>query len=404
MHIKTLTVSALNNYVKKILDSDFILSNISVKGELSNFKHHSSGHLYFSLKDDYSKINCIMFRSQAAQLKFMPENGMKVVLKGRISVYEKDGTYQMYCTDMVQEGLGELYLKFQQLKDKLESEGLFDLEHKRPVPKYPRRIGVITSPTGAAVRDIINVASRRNKGVDILLYPSLVQGESSSEDLIRGINTLNKYEDIDVIILARGGGSIEELWSFNDEKLAYAVFNSKKPVITGVGHETDFTIVDFVSDRRAPTPSAAAEIAVPNISETLLNINGYKKLLISSLSRLIQDEKSKVNFLYKSLQVNSPQNYVINQYNYIDKLNNTLYHNTKLKLSINKEYLSKLYEILQSKNPLNILNRGYAVIEDLDENVISEVVRLKQQEQVKVILKDGNIRLRICEIDAKADK
>lgn len=404
MHIKTLTVSALNNYVKKILDSDFILSNISVKGELSNFKHHSSGHLYFSLKDDYSKINCIMFRSQAAQLKFMPENGMKVVLKGRISVYEKDGTYQMYCTDMVQEGLGELYLKFQQLKDKLEREGLFDLEHKRPIPKYPRRIGIITSPTGAAVRDIINVASRRNKGVDILLYPALVQGENSSEDLIRGINTLNKCEDIDVIILARGGGSIEELWSFNDEKLAYAVYNSKKPIITGVGHETDFTIVDFVSDRRAPTPSAAAELAVPNAAETLLNINGYKKLLISSLTRLIQDEKSKVNFLYKSLQVNSPQNYVINQYNYIDKLNNTLYHNTKLKLSINKEYLSKLYEILQSKNPLNILNRGYAMIEDLDENVISEVERLKQQEQVKVILKDGNIRLRISEIDAKSAK
>ncbi|GLC32434.1 exodeoxyribonuclease VII large subunit [Clostridium omnivorum] len=404
MHIKTLTVSALNNYVKKILDSDFILSNISVKGELSNFKHHSSGHLYFSLKDDYSKINCIMFRSQASQLKFMPENGMKVVLKGRISVYEKDGTYQMYCTDMVQEGLGELYLKFQQLKDMLEREGLFDLDHKRPIPKYPRRIGVITSPTGAAVRDIINVASRRNKGVDILLYPALVQGENSSEDLIRGINALNKCEDIDVIILARGGGSIEELWSFNDEKLAYAVYNSKKPVITGVGHETDFTIVDFVSDRRAPTPSAAAELAVPNTAETLLNINGYKKLLISSLSRLIQDEKSKINFLYKSLQVNSPQNYVINQYNYIDKLNNTLYHNTKLKLSINKEYLSKLYEILQSKNPLNILNRGYAVIEDLDENVISEVERLKQQEQVKVILKDGNIRLKISEIDAKSGK
>lgn len=404
MHIKTLTVSALNNYVKKILDSDFILSNISVKGELSNFKHHSSGHLYFSLKDDYSKINCIMFRSQASQLKFMPENGMKVVLKGRISVYEKDGTYQMYCTDMVQEGLGELYIKFQQLKDKLEREGLFDLEHKRPIPKYPRRIGVITSPTGAAVRDIINVASRRNKGVDILLYPALVQGENSSEDLIRGINALNKCEDIDVIILARGGGSIEELWSFNDEKLAYAVYNSKKPVITGVGHETDFTIVDFVSDRRAPTPSAAAELAVPNTAETLLNINGYKKLLISSLSRLIKDEKSKVNFLYKSLQVNSPQNYVINQYNYIDKLNNTLYHNTKLKLSINKEYLSKLYEILQSKNPLNILNRGYAVIEDLDENIISEVERLKQQEQVKVILKDGNIRLKISEIDAKSAK
>lgn len=399
MYIKTLTVSSLNNYVKKIMDSDFILSNVSVKGELSNFKQHSSGHLYFSLKDDYSKINCIMFRSQASQLKFMPESGMKVVLKGRISVYEKDGTYQLYCTDMVQEGLGELYLAFQQLKEKLEREGLFDLEHKKPIPKYPRRIGVITSPTGAAVRDIINVASRRNRGVEILLYPALVQGGNSSEDLIKGINTLNKCDDIDVIILARGGGSIEELWSFNNENLAYAVYNSKKPIITGVGHETDFTIVDFVSDRRAPTPSAAAEIAVPNIDETMTYVNGYKSLLISNLLRLFQDEKSKVNFLFKSLQVNSPANYVINQYSYIDKLYNTLYHNTKLKLSIDKEYLSKLYEILQSKNPLNILNRGYAVIEDLSSNVISEIEKLKNEEQIKVILKDGNLKLKISEID-----
>jgi exodeoxyribonuclease VII large subunit len=400
MHIKTLTVSALNNYVKKIIDSDFILANISVKGELSNFKQHSSGHLYFSLKDDYSKINCIMFRSNAGQLKFMPENGMKVVLKGRISVYEKDGTYQIYCTDMVQEGLGELYLKFQQLKERLEEEGLFDLEHKRPIPKYPRKIGVITSPTGAAVRDIINVASRRNRGVDILLYPALVQGENSSEDIIRGINTLSKFEDVDVIILARGGGSIEELWSFNNEKLAYAVYNSKKPIITGVGHETDFTIVDFVSDRRAPTPSAAAEIAVPNNDDTINYVSGCKKLLTTNLSRLIQDEKNKVNLLYKSLQVSSPANYVINQYNYIDKLNNTLYHNTKLKLSINKEYLSKLYEILQSKNPLNILNRGYAVIEDLNKNVISEVERLKSEENINVILKDGSLRLKISKSDS----
>ncbi len=258
MYIKTLSVSSLNSYVKKMIDADFILNNLNIKGEISNFKMHSSGHLYFSLKDENSKINCIMFKTYANNLNFKPKDGESVIIKGKVSVYEKDGAYQLYCYEMKQEGIGELYLAFQDLKNKLEKQGLFELKHKRPIPRFPKRIGIITSPTGAAVRDIIHVSRRRNKSIELLLYPALVQGENASEDIIRGLDLLNKIENIDVIILARGGGSIEELWAFNNEKLANAIFNSKKPVITGVGHETDFTIADFVSDMRAPTPSAAA--------------------------------------------------------------------------------------------------------------------------------------------------
>ncbi len=262
MHIKTLTVSQLNRYVKNTLDADFILNNASVKGEISNLKIHSSGHIYFSLKDGGSKINCVMFKSYAYKLKFVPENGMDIVVEGNVSVYEKEGSYQLYCKAMKREGIGDLYIAFEELKEKLKKEGLFDDAHKKEIPRFPKKVGVITSPTGAALRDIINVTKRRNKGIELLIYPALVQGIDASKTIIEGIKILNKVEDVDIIILARGGGSIEELWAFNNEELAYEIYSSKKPIITGVGHETDFTIVDFVSDRRAPTPSAAAEIAV----------------------------------------------------------------------------------------------------------------------------------------------
>lgn len=262
MHVKTLTVSQLNRYVKNTLDADFILNNASVKGEISNLKIHSSGHIYFSLKDEGSKINCVMFKSYAYKLNFNLENGMNIIAHGNVSVYGKEGSYQLYVKEMKREGIGDLYIAFEKLKEKLKNEGLFDESNKKEIPRFCKKIGgVITSPTGAALRDIINVTKRRNKGIELLIYPALVQGTDASKTLVDGIKTLNKVEDVDIIILARGGGSIEELWAFNNEDLAYTIYNSKKPIITGVGHETDFTIVDFVSDRRAPTPSAAAEIA-----------------------------------------------------------------------------------------------------------------------------------------------
>jgi len=392
MYIKTLSVSALNNYIKKTLDADFILNNLSIKGEISNLKLHSSGHMYFSLKDEGSKINCIMFKTYTSSLKFLPKDGDSVVVKGKVSVYEKDGAYQLYCQEITQEGLGELYIAFQKLKEKLEKAGLFDEKRKKPIPKYPRRIGVITSPTGAAVRDIINVSTRRYKGVNMLIYPALVQGYNASEDIIKGIETLNQIEDIDVIILARGGGSLEELWAFNNEELAYEVYNSKKPIITGVGHETDFTIVDFVSDRRAPTPSAAAEMAVPNMEELLRGINTYETALNTSIINTFKDYNNKIESLRKTLYLNSPANFIVNQYNYIDRLQDTITYKMKLILQNKKENLGKLNSILDAHNPLKVLNKGYAMIQDSDGKIISEKKDLKENKEFLITLKDGKLK------------
>jgi exodeoxyribonuclease VII large subunit len=394
MFIKTLTVSALNNYIKKIMDNDFILGNLSIKGEISNFKLHSSGHLYFSLKDDGGKINCIMFRNNAEKLKFMPKDGDKVIVRGRVSVYQKDGAYQLYCEEMNIEGLGELYVEFEKMKTKLENQGLFDIEHKKPIPSYAKKIGVITSPTGAAIRDIINVSKRRNPHIELIIYPALVQGNNAAPDIIKGISELNKYKDMDVIILARGGGSIEELWCFNEENVAKAIFDSKIPIITGVGHETDFTIADFVSDRRAPTPSAAAEIAVFNLAELNNQIINYKNTIETAFYNKIENRRSKVHVLRKSLELNSPANFIINEYTHIDSSKSLLEFKINNKIKINKEKLGRLNSLLSAHNPLNVLNKGYAVIEDLKDNIVAEVKVLEELNEFKVILKDGNINIK----------
>lgn len=397
MYIKTLTVSALNNYIKKVLDNDFILSNSNITGEISNFKIHSSGHIYFSLKDEHSKINCIMFRSAAKGLNFMPENGMKVVVKGRVSVYEKDGAYQLYCDEMKPEGMGELYIAFEKLKSKLQNEGLFDEEHKRPIPAYANKIGVITSPTGAAIRDIINVTKRRNRNVELVIYPALVQGINASKDIIKGIENLNRIEDIDIIILARGGGSIEELWCFNDESLALAVYNSKKPIITGVGHEIDYTIVDFVGDRRAPTPSAAAEIAVFNLQEFKSKILSYKNTMSAIINMILIEKKSKLDLMKKNLSTNSPRVRIVNEYNNIDRLREIINIKIKRRIEKDKERLGKASALLSAHNPLNILNKGYAIIEDNNRNVISNIGVLKEAGSIKVTLKDGSTEIMLAD-------
>lgn len=395
MFIKTITVSALNNYIKKTMDSDFILKNLSIKGEISNFKLHSSGHIYFTLKDEGSKINCIMFRSNAISLKFIPKDGEAVLVKGKVSVYEKDGTYQLYCEEMTQFGLGELYIKYQELKNKLESQGLFEIQHKRSLPKYPQKVGIVTSPTGAAVRDIINVSRSRNESIDILIYPALVQGLNASEDIIRGIEYLNSLKEVDLIILARGGGSIEELWAFNDEKLAHAIYNSSKPIISGIGHETDFTIADFVCDKRASTPSQAAELAVPSVKEIEIVLNSYKNKISSSVNSYLTSLSSRVENSNKTLKLNSPMNYIINQYNYIDRLQDKINHKIKVKLQTEKEQLSKMNAILNAHNPLKVLNKGYSLIEDINGSIISELRVLKEKDKVRIRLKDGNTFARV---------
>lgn len=389
MYSKIITVSTLNNYIKKTLDNDFILRNANVKGELSNVKIHSSGHIYFSLKDNSSKINCVMFKSNANSLTFIPENGMNVLVNGRISVYEKEGVYQLYCDGMEIDGVGNLYIEFEKLKRKLEEEGLFDFENKIDIPMFPRKIGVITSSTGAAIRDIINVTRRRNNKVDILIYPSLVQGINAKYDIVKGIEKLNSITDIDVIILARGGGSIEELWAFNEEIVARAIAKSKKPIVTGIGHETDFTISDFVSDKRASTPSQAAEIVVPTIeelNERLLNIRG---MLTNNIKSEMLKNKKNLEMYKKVLELNSPKNFLVNQYNIIDNKKEILGHKMKQLLEYQLKEVQKNYELLGAHNPLNILNKGYSLIYDNEKHVISSINELKDEKKVKILLKDG---------------
>jgi len=399
MFIKVITVTALNGYIKKVIDSDFILNNANVKGELSNVKLHSSGHIYFSLKDAFGKINCVMFKSQTYKLKITPRDGMNVIVRGKVSVYEREGAYQLYCDSMEADGEGQLYLAFQNLKEKLEKEGLFDNLHKKNIPSFPRQLGIITSPTGAAIRDIINVSTRRNALVNMLIYPALVQGVNASEDIAKGIKYFNSTKNVDLIIIARGGGSIEELWAFNEENLAREIYNSKIPIITGIGHETDFTIADFVSDYRAPTPSAAAEIAVKNLKELNDEIKAFRELLLRSVQFKFNKEYNKVNLLNKTLKLNNPLNFIVNQYNHIDNLKENLSFKFNATVSLEKQKLSKYNALLQAHNPLNVLNKGYALLQDNDNKVINEIENLKNIKQVKITLKDGNAKFKISDLE-----
>lgn len=391
MKIKTLTVSEVNNYLKRIIDNDFILNNLSVKGEISNLKYNSSGHIYFSLKDEGGKINCVMFRSKAIMLKLTLEEGMGVVIGGRASIYPQNGSIQLYCDTIEQEGRGELYIKFERLKEKLSKEGYFDEELKKEIPKLPSRVGIVTSPTGAAIRDIINVSKRRNSLVDLVLYPAKVQGIGAYMEVIEGIKYFNRTKSVDVIIIGRGGGSIEELWNFNEEELAKAIFKSKIPIISAVGHEVDFTISDFVSDVRAATPSQGAEIAVPlqsDIEETIEYINNRMGSIIANKLQL---EKNKVDSLSRILKLNSPMSRIVNNYMIIEKLKERLNSNIVNKINIEKEKLSGLNNLLMAQNPCNLLNKGYAIIED-ESGVINTVKRMSEEKEINVFLADGVVK------------
>lgn len=391
MKIKTLTVSEVNNYLKRIIDNDFILNNLSVKGEISNLKYHSSGHIYFSLKDEGGKINCVMFRSKAIMLKLTLEEGMGVVIGGRASIYPQNGSIQLYCDTIEQEGRGELYIKFERLKEKLSKEGYFDEELKKEIPKLPSRVGIVTSPTGAAIRDIINVSKRRNSLVDLVLYPAKVQGIGAYMEVIEGIKYFNRTKSVDVIIIGRGGGSIEELWNFNEEELAKAIFKSKIPIISAVGHEVDFTISDFVSDVRAATPSQGAEIAVPLQSDIEDAIEYMNNRMGSIIANKLQLEKNKVDSLSRILKLNSPMSRIVNNYMIIEKLKERLNSNIVNKINIEKEKLSGLNNLLMAQNPCNLLNKGYAIIED-ESGVINTVKRMSEEKEINVFLADGVVK------------
>lgn len=395
MKLKTLSVGEVNNYIKKLVENDFILKNLNVKGEISNLKFHSSGHIYFSLKDENSKVNCIMFKNNAVNLDFRLEEGMKVEVKARLGVYHKEGTYQLYCENIKKAGIGELFEEFHKLKKELSEEGIFDEKYKRALPKFPKRIGIITARTGAAVRDIINVIQRRNKALDIILYPAKVQGENAADSIIEGIRYFNNEKSVDVIILGRGGGSIEELWAFNNRELAYEIFNSRIPTVSAVGHEVDFTISDFVSDMRAPTPSAAGELVSPSLQEMINDLLNKKEFLHRAIDRRFLNAKRYVDLLYKGLKGNNPTHIIEKRIKEVNTLEEKLNFLGKRKIDKAKDELIALNSILQTLNPLNTLGRGYSVIMDKEDKVINKVSELKKNDMVKVIMKDGSVNIDI---------
>ncbi|EOU1739375.1 TPA: exodeoxyribonuclease VII large subunit [Clostridium perfringens] len=395
MKLKTLSVGEVNNYVKKLVENDFILKNLNVKGEISNLKFHSSGHIYFSLKDENSKVNCIMFKNNAVNLDFRLEEGMKVEIKARLGVYHKEGTYQLYCENIKKAGIGELFEEFHKLKKELSEEGIFDEKYKRALPKFPKRIGIITARTGAAVRDIINVIQRRNKSLDIILYPAKVQGENAADSIIEGIRYFNNEKSVDVIILGRGGGSIEELWAFNNRDLAYEIFNSRIPTVSAVGHEVDFTISDFVSDMRAPTPSAAGELVSPSLQEMINDLLNKKEFLHRAVDRRFLNSKRDVDLLHKGLKGNNPKHIIEKRIKEVNSLEEKLNFLGKRKIDKAKDDLIALNSILQTLNPLNTLGRGYSVIMDKEDKVINKVSELKKNDMVKVIMKDGSVNIDI---------
>ena len=392
-----LSVTELNNYIKNLFDTSRFLSSVSVKGEISNFTYHRSGHLYFSLKDGESQIKAVMFRSSAVKLKFMPESGMKVIAHGSVSVYQRDGVYQMYITSLQPDGIGALYLAYEQLKEKLYAEGLFDDACKKLLPAMPERIGVVTSPTGAAVRDIINVIGRRFPLARIYLYPSLVQGEGAEENLIRGIDYLDKSGLVDVIIIGRGGGSIEDLWAFNSEKLARRIFAAKIPVISAVGHETDFTICDFVSDMRAPTPSAAAELAVPDMRDIYIRLDSYYGRCAYSLERKVEIAEERFNSIKDKLIDDNLKYYLLDLEDSILDLKTRLSASMGLSINSQEHRFAVMAEKISALNPLSILNRGYSVASKLDgSRVCANTVKVGEKISIRVF--DGKIEAEVKEI------
>jgi len=415
-----LSVTALTKYIKYKFDNDVHLKNVLLKGEISNFKHHSRGHFYFTLKDDKAQISAIMFASSSKNVLFKPESGMSVLVEGYLTVYEATGQYQIYVNKMDEDGIGSLHVAYEQLKKKLSDEGLFDPIHKKPIPKFPSTIAVLTSPTGAAVRDIINIINRRYPLAKIVVYPTLVQGEFAKDAIVKNLKQVNERGVADVIILGRGGGSIEDLWPFNEEIVAYEIFKSKIPIISSVGHETDFTISDFVADLRAPTPSGGAELAVPDQNELLNYIAQLEAAGKMSLVRLLKSKKERLERLKRSyvfkdplrltesksrrydhlrekLELLSPVNRITQSY---DKVN----HLTMKVQNYYDRYLTKQqndYVILLNKlellNPLSIMKKGYSVTKK-DGKILKSVADIKKQDQLDILLNDGSVIATVNEV------
>ncbi len=388
----TLTVSQLNLFIKDLFNQIPALNDIKIKGEISNLKIHTSGHIYMSLKDETGVVRAVMFRNSAMGLDFKPENGMQIIAEGRVGVYERDGQYQLYINSMVQDGKGNLYERFEKLKKKLEAEGLFEVSAKKELPLFPKRIGVVTAPTGAAVRDIINVLTRRFPYADISLYPVLVQGQGAAESICEAIEFFNTENCADVLIVGRGGGSVEDLWAFNEEVLARTIFKSNIPIISAVGHETDFTIADFVADMRAPTPSAAAELAVPSSEELFEKFGVLFSRIRNSAHKLLETKNLQLRIFSEKSVLTNPMVKVNEKGMYLDGVFQEFKNSIRRILAEKKQDFELRVSQLDGLSPLNTLKRGFSVAKTDDGNVIRNVADVKNGDNISVIVSDGEIK------------
>lgn len=391
------TVTQINNYIKAIIERTEVLQNVWIKGEISNLKYHSSGHVYLTLKDEGSALRAVMFKGAVMRLPFKMENGMKVSANGRIGVFERDGAYQLYIENMEQEGQGDLFRRLEELKKKLSSEGLFDEKYKKPIPRFPKRVGIVTSPTGAAVRDILNILKRRYPLCEVYLYPALVQGVSAAPSIVKGIEFFNSQLDVDVLIVGRGGGSIEDLWAFNEEMTVRAIFASRIPVISAVGHETDFTLSDAAADLRAPTPSAAAEIAVPECGEIALGLEAYKSRLKSLLLKKAEESETRLRLISERASAESFIRRIENLMQTTDRAFDMLVRGAEGKLDKKLNSLSEHAAKLDALSPLKVFERGYSVAYSKDK-VLRSVSQVVEKDEIKLVLSDGRVVAQVSEI------
>lgn len=390
------TVSQANQYIKNMFNQDFLLNNISVRGEVSNCKYHSSGHIYFSIKDRNGLLSCVMFAGKKRGLDFKMEEGNKVIVSGNINVYERDGKYQLYADKIEKEGTGDLYKRFIELKNELEEMGMFSDEYKKEIPKYSMNIGIVTASTGAAIQDIINISKRRNPYIKLVLYPAKVQGDGAADTIVNGIRCLDS-KNLDVIIVGRGGGSIEDLWAFNEEKVARAIFECNTPVISAVGHETDYTIADYVADMRAPTPSAAAELVVFEYNKLCEKISSYEENMRYRIDNKIRNYRNTVNDLLWKLNKMSPANNIQSKRQRLADLEIRLYDSINRKTSERRHQLELLTERLNGLSPLNKLSGGYAYISDDKNKPVKSIKQINADDELKIVLKDGNAKVKVID-------
>ena len=402
MEQKVLSITQINEYIRAQMDRDALLNSVAVRGEISNYKMYPSGHHYFTLKDESAALKCVMFKGNAMRLRFRPDNGMKVIAMGKISVYPRDGAYQLYCTGMAMDGIGDLYAAFEQLKVKLAAQGLFDPAHKKPIPKHPRTIGIVTSSAGPALHDMLRILKKRYPLSQVRLLPVRVQGVEAPGEIAAAIRYANHYSLADLLIVGRGGGSIEDLWAFNDERVAYAIYESKIPIISAVGHEPDVTISDFVADLRAATPSNAAELAVPDQDALRQSLDSMSAAMAASLNRQLISARRHLNVLSASPALQSPTSYLDQKRVGLDRLREHLISAETRSIDRKKQGFIGLTAKLDAMSPLKVLTRGYAMTQTEDGGVIRSVQQVQPGDQIQISLSDGRVSAAVTDVKENA--